>query len=131
MAEQEKNTFIETEHEMLRFWEENDCSSDHVWSVIESLCAEDPRIVGLSLSRNFGQQSARMAALPYVDGDYVVFMDDDGQHKAADALRMLDKLREGYDIVYAYFRKKRNARLYKRRRAVVFERVKNQNRHNN
>ena len=87
----------------------NDCSSDHVWSVIESLCAEDPRIVGLSLSRNFGQQSARMAALPYVDGDYVVFMDDDGQHKAADALRMLDKLREGYDIVYAYFRKKRKS----------------------
>ena len=87
----------------------NDCSSDHVWSVIEALCAEDPRIVGLSLSRNFGQQSARMAALPYVTGDYVVFMDDDGQHKAVDAMRMLDKLKEGYDIVYAYFRKKRKS----------------------
>ncbi len=87
----------------------NDCSSDRVWNVIEGFCAEDPRIIGLSLSRNFGQQSARMAALPYVEGDYVVFMDDDGQHKAADALRMLDKLREGYDIVYAYFRKKRKS----------------------
>ncbi len=82
----------------------NDCSPDGVWSVIEELCAENPKIVGLSLSRNFGQQSARLAALQYVSGDYVVFMDDDGQHKAADALRMLDKLKEGYDIVYAYLK---------------------------
>ena len=87
----------------------NDYSPDNVWNVIERLCEKNPKIIGLSLSRNFGQQSARMAALPYVTGDYVVFMDDDGQHKAADALRMLNKLKEGYDIVYAYFRKKKKS----------------------
>ena len=61
----------------------NDGSKDNVWEVISSLCKEDKNITGVCLSRNFGQQSARMAALPFVTGDYVVFMDDDGQHPAA------------------------------------------------
>lgn len=87
----------------------NDCSKDNVWSVISELCRADKSIAGLSLSRNFGQQSARMAALEYVQGDYVVFMDDDGQHKACDVVRLIDKLKDGYDIVYAYFKKKRES----------------------
>lgn len=87
----------------------NDCSQDAVWRVIVRLCEDDHNIIGLSLSRNFGQQSARMAALEYVTGDYIVFMDDDGQHKANDAIRMVEKLKEGYDIVYAYFRRKKKS----------------------
>lgn len=87
----------------------NDCSKDSVWHEIMQLCEQNKNIIGLSLSRNFGQQSARMAALEYVRGEYIVFMDDDGQHKAADALRMIAKLKIGYDIVYAYFNKKKES----------------------
>ena len=87
----------------------NDYSKDNVWSVITELCECHKNVIGLSLARNFGQQSARMAALEYVTGEYVVFMDDDGQHEASDILRMLDKLITGYDIVYAYFRHKKES----------------------
>lgn len=87
----------------------NDCSKDNVWDVITDLCSCYKNVIGLSLARNFGQQSARMAALEYVTGEYVVFMDDDGQHEASDILRMTDKLETGYDIVYAYFRHKKES----------------------
>lgn len=87
----------------------NDCSKDNVWHEITLLCEQNKNIIGLSLSRNFGQQSARMAALEYVEGEYIIFMDDDGQHKASDAIRMIDKLKTGYDIVYAYFKKKKES----------------------
>lgn len=87
----------------------NDYSKDHTWNVVENLCKNDKNIIGLSLSRNFGQQSARMAALPYVCGNYVVFMDDDGQHDPYNIVRLIQKLDEGYDIVYAYFKKKKES----------------------
>ena len=89
----------------------NDYSSDGVWRKIQELCAEDERIIGLSLARNFGQQAARMAAVPYVTGDYVVFMDDDGQHPPDGILTMLEKMQEGYDIVYAGFPEKKESRF--------------------
>lgn len=87
----------------------NDCSGDGVWQQIQKLCAEDERIVGLSLARNFGQQSARMAALPYVTGDYVLFTDDDGQHPPEGIPQLVEKLRDGYDIVYAEFSEKKES----------------------
>lgn len=89
----------------------NDCSTDGVWKEIQQLCKEDKRIIGLSLARNFGQQAARMAALPYIIGDYVVFTDDDGQHPPEGILQILDKLKEGYDIVYAEFKQKKESKF--------------------
>lgn len=89
----------------------NDYSNDGVWWRIQELCAEDKGIVGLSLARNFGQQAARMAAIPYVTGEYVVFMDDDGQHPAESLLQLVEKLQEGYDIVYAEFQEKKESRF--------------------
>ena len=89
----------------------NDYSKDNVWQEIIRLCEEDKKIVGLSLSRNFGQQSARMAALSYVEGDYVLFTDDDGQHPAEGALPLIEKLKEGFDIVYADFQHKKKSKF--------------------
>ena len=42
---------------------------------IEDLCAADKRIVGVELSRNFGQAAAKMAAIPFVEGDVLVYME--------------------------------------------------------
>ena len=89
----------------------NDGSQDCVWERIQTICEIYPNVIGLSLSRNFGQQSARMAAIPYLTGEYVVFMDDDGQHDAAYIKCLVDKLEDGYDIAYAYFKKKKEARF--------------------
>lgn len=88
----------------------NDNSPDNVWSEIRKLCEEHQNVIGVNLARNFGQQSARMAAINYVKGDYVVFMDDDGQHDSGYIQDMIEKLEEGYDIVYATFEKKQQAK---------------------
>jgi undecaprenyl-phosphate 4-deoxy-4-formamido-L-arabinose transferase len=87
----------------------NDGSPDNTFQVIQTLCQADKNIIGVDLSRNYGQASAKMAALPYATGDAIVYMDDDGQHPAAGIFPLLDKLAEGYDIVYARFPQKRHS----------------------
>lgn len=88
----------------------NDCSPDRVWDEITDLCKDNQHIVGINLSRNFGQQAARMAAMEYVQGEYVVFMDDDGQHDSDFIPAMINKIDEGFDIVYADFEEKKQAK---------------------
>lgn len=100
----------------------NDGSADNTFEVIAGLCREDPKIVGVDLSRNYGQASAKMAALAYAKGDAVVYMDDDGQHPAEGIFPMLDKLAEGYDIVYARFPKKQHS-LFKRATSALYQKV--------
>ena len=53
----------------------NDYPDDDTFDVISALCAGDRKIIGVNLSRNFGQTVAKMAALPYVTGDVLVYMD--------------------------------------------------------
>ena len=87
----------------------NDYPEDDTFDVIRELCRQDPRIVGVNLSRNFGQTTAKMAALPYVTGDVLVYMDDDGQHPTNQIFRLVDKVLEGYDMVYARFPHKKHS----------------------
>lgn len=87
----------------------NDYPFDATLSVIRQLCQEDSKILGINLSKNYGQASAKMAALPYVQGDVLVFMDDDGQHPAEGIIPLANKVMEGYDIVYAYFKSKKHS----------------------
>ena len=86
----------------------NDGSPDNTFEVIEQLCAEDDRITGVNFSKNQGQSSAKMAAVKYALGDYLVYMDDDGQHPAYGIFTLVEKLNEGYDVVYARFSKKKH-----------------------
>lgn len=86
----------------------NDYPFDNTFSVISKLCDQDKKIVGVNLSRNFGQSSAKLAAIPYVKGDVLVFMDDDGQHPAEGIIPLAEKVMEGYDVVYAYFKNKQH-----------------------
>lgn len=91
----------------------NDCSPDNTFQVIKELCAEDKKIVGVNLTRNYGQASAKIAALQYATGDVVVFMDDDGQHPAEGIFKLVDKMSEGYDVVYAHFANKKHTAFKK------------------
>ena len=91
----------------------NDGSPDNTFETIYSICEKNPRVTGISLSKNFGQSAAKMAALPYVNGEVLVFMDDDGQHPAEGIIALVEKISEGYDLVYAKFSKKEHS-LFKR-----------------
>ena len=81
----------------------NDCSPDNVWQVIKRLAAEDSHIRGICLAKNFGQHCALMAGYAQTTGDYVISLDDDGQTPASETFKLVDKLEEGYDVVYGYY----------------------------
>lgn len=79
----------------------NDGSCDETFQVISDYAMRDSHVVAVDLSRNFGQHSALMAAYSLVTGDYVLGMDDDGEHNPAEMFKLIDKLEEGYDYVCA------------------------------
>lgn len=79
----------------------DDGSSDRTFEILASAAAVDPRIVVISLSRNFGHQAALSAALDHVTGDLVVVMDGDLQDPPEVIPLFLEKERKGYDVVYA------------------------------
>ena len=87
----------------------NDCSPDGTLAVIRRLCQEDPFIKGISFARNFGQHAALMAGLRQAAGDYVVCLDDDGQTPADEVDKLLEKLEEGFDAVYAKYEYKQHS----------------------
>ena len=81
----------------------NDSSPDNVWQVIQKLAFEDKRIKGICLAKNFGQHGALMAGYGQATGDYVISLDDDGQTPASESFKLVDKIEEGYDVVYGYY----------------------------
>lgn len=87
----------------------NDCSPDNTIETIRKLCKERKNIVGIDLARNFGQHAALMAGLRQAIGDYVVCLDDDGQNPADEVGKLLDKLEEGFDAVYAQYEHKQHS----------------------
>ena len=91
----------------------NDCSPDNTFDVIKDLALKDSHIIACDLSKNFGESSALMAAFSMVSGDYVVRMDDDGEHDPKYLFKLIDKLEEGYDYVCAKFINYHHS-LYKR-----------------
>lgn len=81
----------------------NDCSPDNTYDVIGELARENKHIKAYDLAKNFGESSAVMAAYSKSSGDYIVRMDDDGEHNPKDLFKLIDKLEEGYDYVCAEF----------------------------
>jgi dolichol-phosphate mannosyltransferase len=78
----------------------DDGSSDRTWELLEKAAEKDPRLVVITLSRNFGHQTALGAALDYVSGDVTVLMDGDLQDPPEAIPVLVDAYRQGYDVVY-------------------------------
>lgn len=87
----------------------NDCSPDNTMGTIRKLCEEKAYIKGLGFARNFGQHAALMAGLRQSSGDYVVCLDDDRQTPADEVGKLLEKLEEGFDAVYAKYEHKQHS----------------------
>ena len=87
----------------------NDCSPDGTFRVIRELAENDARITAVDLAKNFGQHAALMAGFHHCAGDIVVCLDDDGQTPADEVGKLLSKLEEGYDVVYASYDHKQHA----------------------
>lgn len=81
----------------------NDCSPDRVWPRIRALALADSHITGIDLAKNFGQHAALMAGYRHCTGDLIISLDDDGQTPACELFTLLDKMKEGWDVVYASY----------------------------
>jgi polyisoprenyl-phosphate glycosyltransferase len=101
----------------------DDGSTDRSSELLHALAASEPRYRILSLSRNFGHQIAMTAGLDHAEGDAVVVMDADLQDPPDLVREMLDKWREGFDVVYAVRSKREGDSLFKRATAAIFYRV--------
>ncbi|MFN4285601.1 MAG: glycosyltransferase family 2 protein [Lacibacter sp.] len=78
-----------------------DGSPDKSWEAIAAECNKDARVMGISLSRNFGQHYAITAGLDQARGQWVVVMDCDLQDRPEEISALFEKAKEGYDIVMA------------------------------
>ncbi len=79
----------------------DDGSRDTSLSQLIEYHKKDPRFKVISLSRNFGHQSAVLAGLSVAKGDYIGVMDGDLQDPPEIFERFYNKMNEGYDVVYA------------------------------
>ena len=78
-----------------------DGSPDNSWIEIEKKCNLDKRVIGIELSRNFGQHYAISAGLDRSKGDWVVVMDCDLQDRPEEIINLFSKTKEGFDVVLA------------------------------
>jgi polyisoprenyl-phosphate glycosyltransferase len=77
----------------------DDGSSDNSFNIIKELSLKDPKVSGISFSRNFGHQVALMAGLEHSRGEVVVTMDADLQHPPSLIPKLYELYTQGYDIV--------------------------------
>lgn len=70
----------------------DDCSHDSSYAVVKQLAARDSRVKGVQLAVNHGQQKAVLCGFNYVNGDYVITMDDDLQHPPEEIPKLVEAL---------------------------------------
>jgi len=101
----------------------DDGSTDDTWCVIGRLAAEDARIHGLKLSRNFGQQSAILAGLLTASGDVLISIDADLQDDVATIGDMVHAYARGAEVVYGIRRSRETDSFFKRTTAEGYYRL--------
>src|SRR3954447_7602850 len=84
----------------------DDGSTDGTWDVICGLAAEDSRILGIRLRRNFGKAAALSAGFHAAEGDRIVTIDGDLQDSQAEIAALLAKIDEGFDVVSGWKRER-------------------------
>ncbi|NJN53396.1 MAG: glycosyltransferase family 2 protein [Anaerolineae bacterium] len=101
----------------------NDGSRDRSALVIAELHRQDPRVKGISFSRNFGFQVAVTAGLDFASGDAVILTDADLQDPPEVYPQMVAKWREGFDVVYGVRTSREGETRFKLFTAKLFYRL--------
>jgi len=89
-------------------WMVDDGSRDDTWATIAQLHAEDPRVAGIRLRRNYGKSAALAAGFAHVRGRYVATLDADLQDDPHELPALIATLQEGYDLVSGWKRERRD-----------------------
>ena len=86
-----------------------DCGRDGSWDKIEALAAAQPVLRGIRLSRNFGQHAATICGMAMARGHWVATIDDDLEQPPEKLVQLLEKAKEGYDLVYGIYPERTHA----------------------
>ncbi|MBO5411632.1 MAG: glycosyltransferase family 2 protein [Clostridia bacterium] len=100
----------------------NDGSRDATKDVLLALAKKDKRVKVCHFSRNFGQQAALLCGLKEASGDAVIAMDADLQDPPEVAMEMIEKWKEGYEVVHGKRRKRKGETWFKKATARLFYR---------
>jgi polyisoprenyl-phosphate glycosyltransferase len=100
----------------------DDGSLDGSGDILDSFYLDDQRLKAVHFSRNFGHQAALQAGLDEAGGQAIVMMDADLQDPPELLETLAEKWRQGYDVVYAV-RKKRKENVFKRAAYALFYRT--------
>jgi glycosyltransferase involved in cell wall biosynthesis len=98
----------------------DDGSRDQTWSMIEAESARRPRVAGLKLSRNRGHQNAVLAGILWSSAEIVITIDADLQDDINVIETMVDKYRQGYEVVYGVRNDRSSDSMFKRHSAGLF-----------
>lgn len=101
----------------------NDGSRDRTGEVMRELHAADPRVCYVEFARNFSHQLAVTAGMDYARGDAVILIDADLQDPPELVLQMIEKWREGYEVVYAIRAERKGETWFKKFTAQLFYRI--------
>ncbi|MHC6178708.1 glycosyltransferase family 2 protein [Clostridium sp. JNZ X4-2] len=101
----------------------NDGSSDKTREKAERICNEDDNIKLVNFSRNFGHQPAITAGMRVSEGKAVIVIDADLQDPPEIMLEMIEKWKEGYDVVYGKRAKREGESFFKKFTAGAFYRI--------
>lgn len=77
-----------------------DCGGDRSWEIIMELAQQDERVKGIQFSRNFGQHNALLCGIRAARREIIITLDDDLQHPPEEIPKLVNKLIEGYDVIY-------------------------------
>ncbi len=100
----------------------NDGSKDRTVELMMNACKVNTKIKLLSFSRNFGHQIAITAGMDYAKGDAVIVMDADLQDPPEVITSLIDKYKEGFDVVYAVRSKRKGETIFKKWTSKAFYR---------
>lgn len=97
----------------------NDCSPDDDWEIIQRLASDNAAVIGVSLSRNFGQHCAITAGIDCCRGRWLVVMDGDLQDRPEEIVKFYAIAQQGYDAVVG-IRKERKDSFIKKMSSKLF-----------
>jgi glycosyltransferase involved in cell wall biosynthesis len=101
----------------------NDGSSDRSFEQLKALAVPEPRYKVISFARNFGHQMAITAGMDRAEGEAVVIMDADLQDPPEVVNEMIQRWRDGFDVVYGVRRKRHGETVFKKLTAAIYYRV--------
>lgn len=91
----------------------NDGSNDNSWKIIKKIAEINPQVKSINLLKNYGQHTAVLCGIQKASGDFLVTIDDDLQNPPEEIIKLINKINEGYDLVFAEFTSKKHSEYRK------------------